>query len=151
MPRGDEMTEELKFSDRDDDSDDVGYSGGGGGGGSSYDGDDEEDGGWMTHKDDSSDLWDSADDSDEDEEEVGAVAEVVDDDDAVFPREVDRALHELELDGGRRRVVRKRQDDHARPRPGALDLPPALPRAARRNSQGAADDHARHRGTSRGA
>ena len=28
----------------------------------------------------------------------------------------------------------------------ALDLPPALPRAARRNRQGAARDHARHRG-----
>ena len=64
MPRGDELNEELRVSERDDDGDDLGY--GGGGGGSSYDDDDEEDGGWTTNKDDSDDLWDSTDDSDED-------------------------------------------------------------------------------------
>src|SRR3954468_4781747 len=69
MPRGDELNEELRFSDRDDDVDDLGY--GGGGGSSSYDDDDEEDGGWTTHKDDSDDLWDSTDDSDEEDEEGG--------------------------------------------------------------------------------
>ena len=42
MPRGDEMNDGLRFSDRDDDVDDLGY---GGGGSSSYDDDDEEDGG----------------------------------------------------------------------------------------------------------
>ena len=31
MPRGDELNEELRFSDRDDDVDDLGYGGGGGG------------------------------------------------------------------------------------------------------------------------
>ena len=57
MPRGDELNEEFRLSDRDDD--DLGY----GGGGSSYDDDDdEEDGGWMTHRDDTEDLWDSAED-----------------------------------------------------------------------------------------
>src|SRR5882724_5280420 len=77
MPRGDELREEYRFSDRDDDVDDLGYGGGGGGGGgggSSYDGDDEEDGGWMTHKDDSDDLWDSTDDVDEEDDEGGAAA-----------------------------------------------------------------------------
>ena len=33
MPRGDELREEYRFSDRDDDVDDLGYGGGGGGGG----------------------------------------------------------------------------------------------------------------------
>ena len=46
MPRGDELNEELLFSDRDDDSDEGGF--GGGSGGSSFDDDDEEDGGWGT-------------------------------------------------------------------------------------------------------
>ncbi len=36
-------------------------------------------------------------------------------------REVDGALHELEVDGRRRRVVREGQDDHPRPGPGALE------------------------------
>ena len=40
MPRGDELNDELRFSDRDDDADDIGY--GGGSGSSSYDDDDEE-------------------------------------------------------------------------------------------------------------
>src|SRR3954468_9897806 len=79
MPRGDELNEELRFSDRDDDVDDLGY-GGGGGGSSSYDDDDEEDGGWTTHKDDSDDLWDSTDDADDDEEE-GLGTPVVEGDD----------------------------------------------------------------------
>src|SRR5690242_15755103 len=69
MPRGDELREQYRLSDRDDDVDDLGY-GGGGGGSASYDDDDEEDGGWMTHKDDSDDLWDSTDEVDEDEEET---------------------------------------------------------------------------------
>lgn len=30
MPRGDELREEYRFSDRDDDVDDLGYGGGGG-------------------------------------------------------------------------------------------------------------------------
>ena len=82
MPRGDELREEYRFSDRDDDVDDLGYGGGGGGGGS-YDGDDEEDGGWMTHKDDSDDLWDSTDDVDEEDDESGSATtfEAGDDDD----------------------------------------------------------------------
>src|SRR5215210_3936168 len=79
MPRGDEVRDEYRFSDRDDDVDDLGY-GGGGGGSASYDDDDEEDGGWMTHKDDSDDLWDSTDDVDDDEEEVAPVVEVEEDD-----------------------------------------------------------------------
>jgi cytochrome c oxidase subunit 2 len=33
MPRGDELHEEFRFSDRDDDADDLGYGGGGGSGG----------------------------------------------------------------------------------------------------------------------
>src|SRR5689334_14283492 len=77
MPRGDELREQYRLSDRDDDVDDLGY---GGGGSSSYDDDDEEDGGWMTHKDDSDDLWDSTDDVDEDEEETVTV-EATDDED----------------------------------------------------------------------
>src|SRR5512146_39544 len=68
MPRGDELREEYRFSDRDDDEvDGTGY----GGGGASYDDDEEDDGGWMTHKDESDDLWDSAEDVDDDEEESG--------------------------------------------------------------------------------
>ena len=56
MPRGDEMSEELRFIDRNDDLDDLG-----GYGGSSYD-DDEEDDGYGLPSDDSDSLWDSADD-----------------------------------------------------------------------------------------
>ncbi|MDB4899404.1 MAG: hypothetical protein JWN53_1212, partial [Gemmatimonadetes bacterium] len=37
MPRGDDLNEALKFSDRDDDADDLGYGSGGGSGSSSYD------------------------------------------------------------------------------------------------------------------
>ena len=91
MPRGDEFNESLRFSDRDDDADDLGY-GGGGGGGSSYDDDDEEDGGWTTHKDDSDDLWDSTDDSDDDEEEgLGTPVVDADEDDEESPLVVARA------------------------------------------------------------
>src|SRR3954463_4954648 len=79
MPRGDELNDELRFSDRDDDVDDLGY-GGGGGGSSSYDDDDDEDGGGTTHKDDSDDLWDSTDDADDDDEE-GLATPVVEGDD----------------------------------------------------------------------
>src|SRR3954451_22262735 len=90
MPRGDEVNDELRFSDRDDDVDDLGY--GGGGGSSSYDDDDEEDGGWTTHKDDSDDLWDSTDDSDDDEEEgLGTPVVEGDDDDDESPLIVARA------------------------------------------------------------
>src|SRR5678815_4168082 len=89
MPRGDEVNDELRFSDRDDDVDDLGY---GGGGGSSYDDDDEEDGGWTTHKDDSDDLWDSTDDSDDDEEEgLGTPVVEGDDDEEESPLVVARA------------------------------------------------------------
>jgi hypothetical protein len=42
MPRGDELEREYKLSDRDDESDDLGY-----GGGSSFDEDEDEDGGWV--------------------------------------------------------------------------------------------------------
>ena len=75
MPRGDELNEELRFSDRDDEGDDVGYGGGGaGGGGAAYDDDDEEeDGGWAITKDHSEELWDSAEDGDDDDEEEGEV------------------------------------------------------------------------------
>ncbi|NUR21061.1 MAG: hypothetical protein HOQ12_16110, partial [Gemmatimonadaceae bacterium] len=86
MPRGDELNEELLFSDRDDDSDEGGF---GGGGSSSFDDDDEEDGGWGTlHKDDSESLWDSTDDVDEDEEEgeVGEVAAEEEEEESTFGR-----------------------------------------------------------------
>ncbi len=67
MPRGDELNEELLFSDRDDDADDLGY---GGGGSSSDDDDDEEDGGGggggMEERER---LWDRPEDVDEDDEE----------------------------------------------------------------------------------
>src|SRR5215469_10792971 len=70
MPRG-ELREgsdiELRFSDRDDEAEDLGY--GGGGGGASYDDDDEEDGGWAVTKDASDDLWDSTEDEDGDDED----------------------------------------------------------------------------------
>ena len=92
MPRGDELREEYRLSDRDDDVDDLGY-GGGGGGSASYDDDDEEDGGWMTHKDDSDDLWDSTDDVD-DEDEV--IARAVDQDDQGLSAE-EAAVHVDEL------------------------------------------------------
>src|SRR5580704_7534694 len=70
MPRGDELNEELRFSDRDDEGDDVGYGGGGaGGGGAAYDDDEEEeDGGWAITKDHSEELWDSAEVGDEEED-----------------------------------------------------------------------------------
>ena len=65
MPRGDELQEPFTFSDRDDDSDDLGYGGGGGGGGGGgYDDDDEEEGGWGV-RDHTEDLWDSAEDDDD--------------------------------------------------------------------------------------
>jgi hypothetical protein len=64
MPRGDELEREFKFSDRDDESDDLGY----GGGGSSFEEDDDEDGGWVLNQRDES-LWDDADESDGDEDE----------------------------------------------------------------------------------
>src|SRR3954465_2773402 len=78
MPRGDELRDEYRFSDRDDDVDDLGYGGGGGGGGgrAPYDDADEEDGGGMPHKTDSDGLWDSADDVDEEDEEGGGAAPV---------------------------------------------------------------------------
>ena len=76
MPRGEELHEELRFSDRDEDGDDLGY--GGGGGSASYDDDDDEDGGWTTHRDESDDLWDSTDDDDDEEDDA---AETSDDDD----------------------------------------------------------------------
>jgi hypothetical protein len=46
MPRGDELHEEFRFSDRDDDADDLGYGGGCGSGGN-YDDDEEKEGGWS--------------------------------------------------------------------------------------------------------
>src|SRR5215218_8521187 len=89
MPRGDELNEELRFSDRDDDADDLGY---GGGGSSSYDDDDEEDGGWTTNKDDSDDLWDSTDDADDDDEEgLGTPVVEGDDEEEESPLVVARA------------------------------------------------------------
>src|SRR3982751_3718897 len=89
MPRGDELNDELRFSDRDDDVDDLGY--GGGGGSSSYDDDDEEDGGWTTHKDDSDDLWDSTDDADDEEEEGLGTPVVEEDEEEESPLVVARA------------------------------------------------------------
>jgi len=64
MSRGEE-SDELSFSDRDDDVDDLGY---GGGGGSSFEDDDEDDGGWGStkHQDD---LWDEPEEAALDEEE----------------------------------------------------------------------------------
>ena len=57
MPRDAEWDDKLRFSDRDDDVEDVGY-----GGGSSYDDDDDEEGGWGStkHQDD---LWDEPEDA----------------------------------------------------------------------------------------
>ena len=68
MPRGDELNEALRFSDRDDDVDDLGY-GGGGGGSSSYDDDDDEDGGGTTHKDEGDARWDRPDTADDEDEQ----------------------------------------------------------------------------------
>src|SRR5829696_5207266 len=85
MPRGDELEREYKFSDRDDEADDLGY----GGGGSSFEEDDDEDGGWVLNQRDES-LWDDADESegdDEDETEaVGGDDEEEDEEAEVFPR-----------------------------------------------------------------
>ena len=53
------------------------------------------------------------------EAEVG-VREVVHEQHLVLAREVDHALHELEVDAGGGRVVRERQHDDARPRPRVL-------------------------------
>ena len=71
MPRGDELDREWKFSDRDDESDDLGY----GGGGSSFDDDDDEDGGWVLNQRDES-LWDDADESDDGDDDEGEVVAV---------------------------------------------------------------------------
>ena len=79
MPRGDELHEEVRFSDREDDAEDLGY-----GGGASYDDDEEEDGGWMTHKDDSDDLWDSTEDAEEEEEETEVFAESGEEEEDLF-------------------------------------------------------------------
>ena len=57
MPHGDELDEELRFSDRDDDSDD--YTGYGGGGSASYDDDDDEDDDYGSMKDETESLFDS--------------------------------------------------------------------------------------------
>src|SRR5215216_4292965 len=85
MPRGDEFEREYKFSDRDDEPDDLGY----GGGGSSFEEDDDEDGGWVLNQRDES-LWDDADESegdDEDETEAAGGDEDEEDEEAeVFPR-----------------------------------------------------------------
>src|SRR5436305_15162989 len=72
MPRGDELHEEFRLSDRDDDADDLGYGGGGGGtggGGSSYDDDEDEEGGWTGTRG-SDDLWDSTDELDDEADEA---------------------------------------------------------------------------------
>ena len=66
MPRGDEERNELKFSDRDDDMEDLGYSGGGG---ASYDEDEDDEGSWGITSDRSDELWDKP--VDEDDEEGG--------------------------------------------------------------------------------
>jgi hypothetical protein len=60
------LEREFKFSDRDDESDDLGY----GGGGSSFEEDDDEDGGWVLNQRDES-LWDDADESEDGDEEEG--------------------------------------------------------------------------------
>ena len=80
MPRGDDLHEGFRLSEREDDSEDIGY-GGGTGGGASYDDDDDEEGsGWGLSKDHTEELWDSTEDSDDEEdEEGGATAEVADD------------------------------------------------------------------------
>ncbi len=67
MPRGDELNEELRFSDRDDESEDLG---GFGGGGSSFDDDEEDESGWGMSTG-SDNLWDSAEEEvDEEDEDV---------------------------------------------------------------------------------
>ena len=86
MPRGDELEREYKFSDRDDESDDLGY----GGGGSSFDEDDDEDGGWVLNQRDES-LWDDADEGDDDDDDEaeatgGAGDEEEEEEEEVFAR-----------------------------------------------------------------
>src|SRR2546429_5953979 len=77
MPRGDGMENDLRFSDRDDDADEMDY----GGGGASYEDDDEENGGWALDKQDEG-LWDEPETGDDDEEEPGeAVASDEEDED----------------------------------------------------------------------
>jgi hypothetical protein len=69
MSRGDESNK-FAFSDRDEDTEDLGY---GGGGSSSYDEDDDEEGGWSIAKE-RDDLWDDAEDADrEDDEELAGI------------------------------------------------------------------------------
>jgi len=88
MPRGDGMggmSDELHFSDRDDEGEDLGGYGGGTGGATPYEDDDEEDGGWAITKDHSEELWDSTDEGDEEGDDEGeegvVVAEVVEEED----------------------------------------------------------------------
>src|SRR5689334_7193635 len=72
MAHGDTANDERIFSDRDDDSEDSGYSGGS----LPYDEDEDEDGGWAINKDHSDSLWDSTEESGDDDE--SEPAELVD-------------------------------------------------------------------------
>lgn len=74
MARGDDVSAERIFSDRDDEGEDLG----GFSGGIPYDEDEDEDGGWAINKDHSDSLWDSAEESDEDDEEPAELADAGD-------------------------------------------------------------------------
>ena len=63
MPRGDEMSEEIRFIGLEHEQNELG-----GYGGSSYDEDEEEDG-YGLPSDEGDSLWDSADDDDDDDDE----------------------------------------------------------------------------------
>ncbi|MCW2921081.1 MAG: hypothetical protein JWL76_955, partial [Thermoleophilia bacterium] len=63
MPRGDEMSEEIRFIGLEQEQNELG-----GYGGSSYDEDEEEDG-YGLPSDEGDSLWDSADDDDDDDDE----------------------------------------------------------------------------------
>src|SRR5258708_15799779 len=71
MTRGDDVTNERNFSDRDDEGEEIG----GFSGAVPYDEDEDEDGGWAINKDHSDSLWDSAEESDDDDDEPAEAAE----------------------------------------------------------------------------
>src|SRR5262245_36328782 len=90
MPRGDGLEKEVRFADRNDEAEDIGYGGGGGGGGSrsNYDDDEDDEGGWATHRE-SDDLWDSTDDLDDDDSDAEpseALPDADEDDEDAFGR-----------------------------------------------------------------
>ena len=105
MPRGDEMSEELQFIDRDELHDMGGY------GGSSYDEEEEEDG-YGVPSEDGDSLWDSADDTDEDDDD--------EDDDGFEEESVDEEDDEDDLFG---RPIVRRGPGRPPKNPGAVFVP----------------------------